>query len=202
MLKDIFKICCLVALVGHFFTSQSLAQPAASGAMNEDEVILLLANRCDRSVVYINEIVEAAKLLKRQERIPVQVTLGILLIESNGTQSELADKTGNLFGLTCSFDWEGPSYQMPHDQYDAETGKLVTVWTCFRSYTGGPSASVRDFGEFVTHQKRWWFSPAWNCPAFDADCWLDGLRRYATDPNWADNVRNAIQKYQLKVLDK
>ena len=201
MKKFIFKICCWVALSGHIFTTNLSAQPMSYNP-NEDEVILLLANRCNRSILYMDEIVSTAKALKKKYRIPVQVTIGIMLIESNGTQSELANKAGNLFGLTCSFDWDGPKFEMPHDQYNAD-GKLVTVWTCFRSYTGGPSNSVEDFGKFISNEKRWWFNRAKTCPSFDAECWIDGLsEKYATDPEWGNNIRNAISNYHLKVLDK
>ncbi len=190
----------VLALVGQLTTYKANAQPNAA-KMTEDEVVLILAERCDKGVVYIDKFVKMAKRMRAKYNFPVSLTLAIALLESNGTNSELAQKTGNLYGICCSFDWEGPTYSMPHDQYDDETGKWITAWTCFRVYPNGPEESMADFFSFILSEGRPWYSDAWQCN-MRVDCWIQGLSEFATDPAWGDKLKEVIERYHLAVFDK
>ncbi|MEZ4961952.1 MAG: glucosaminidase domain-containing protein [Saprospiraceae bacterium] len=197
----------VAALLGLLTASTTVAQ----GYMpqSKEEMVEMLAARCGRSPSGIWEIIHAAEEVKKIFGIPVSVTLAILLVESDGTQSDLCRLANNCLGLTESFDHHGgPVYCKKHLVIDRETGRRDVVEVCFRAY---PSieACLLDFGAFVSSERRWWYADAFRCPMFDPECWLDAMAGddkepgYAADwKNWQENCLNVIRAYNLKLADR
>lgn len=178
------------------------AQTNAADMMTEAEVELMLAERSGNGIVYIDQFITKAKQMRAKRHCPVSLVTAIAILESGLGGSDLSQKTSNLFGLCCSFDWTGPMYSMPHDQFDEETGKWITVWTCFRSYpSDGPEDSIEDFFSFIFSERRPWYSKAYGCGQ-NLDCWIEGLKMYATDPSWGKKLKYIIDHYHLAVFDK
>ncbi|MCC6726802.1 MAG: glucosaminidase domain-containing protein [Saprospiraceae bacterium] len=189
MKKNILQTGVMVALCFLMTTNGAVAQPRPFN--DEAEVMQLLMSRCKRDYEYIAELVNAAKQIKRLYDIPVQVTLGVVILESNGTQSLLAKEANNLIGATCSFDWEDkPVFYKDHDG----------MVTCFRVYPR-PADSVFGFADFIMSPDRPWYEDARNCN-WDATCWIDGLSEYATDKQWPKKVKDTIANYHLDVFDE
>jgi flagellum-specific peptidoglycan hydrolase FlgJ len=188
-MKKFMKTNTLVALMGLLSLTSVMAQP--SPITTEEEVIELLKQRCNRDASFIQLMVREAGVLKRVYDLPIQVTLAIAIVESKATQSDLALKANNLFGLTCSFDWpdDRPVFYKYHDGQQ----------TCFRVFPSY-AESFKGFADFIMSRDRHWYEDARNC-SWDADCWIDGLSEYAVDPEWGDKLKAAIRNYRLYVFD-
>ncbi len=190
LMKKALKTGTMVALLGLLFLIPSFCAPPPLPC--EEEVIEKLMERCQRSAHYVHLMLLEARLLKRIYNIPIQVTMAIAILESDGTRSELAENANNFFGLTCSFDWPdvAPVYYRYHDGQE----------TCFRVFSG-ISHAFKGFGDFIMSRERPWYEDARNCED-NANCWIDGLSEFAVDTAWCGKVKYVIGEYQLFLLDE
>jgi flagellum-specific peptidoglycan hydrolase FlgJ len=122
--------------------------------------------------------------------IPASITLAQGLFESGFGNGELARVANNHFGIKCTSDWTGRSYYKDDDQPN----------DCFRVYNN-PEDSYRDHSEFL---KRKRYAKLFELDRNDYEGWARGLKEcgYATNPQYAQLLINAIVKYQLAQYDR
>ena len=110
---------------------------------------------------------------QRQYGIPASITLAQGLLESSAGRSTLATEGNNHFGIKCHKEWSGKTMLRDDDAADE----------CFRVYDSA-AESYADHSRFLTRQR---YEPP--------------LRRYATDPNYADRLITIIERYSLYNFD-
>lgn len=117
------------------------------------------------------------------------------LLESGWGKSTLSVQGHNLFGIKGSY--HGHSIEMPTTEY--LNGEDVTIEATFRKYPDW-ATSIVDHGAFLNQNSRYrnllgvknYSTVAW-------DLQNDG---YATAPNYATSLINAIQDYDLQEWDQ
>jgi flagellum-specific peptidoglycan hydrolase FlgJ len=173
----------------------------------QEEMIQLLAKRCNTDTIAMRKILQTAQDVQYMHGVPAAVTMTVLLVESDGLQSQVKRMANNCMGITKSFDWRGPVYCKKHREYDKVNKRYTETDVCFRAY---PSIedSIHDFGVFLTHQKRWWFADINDCPGFDYECWFIALAGSENEPGyasdylaWKDNCMRVLKAYNLKLAD-
>ncbi len=129
--------------------------------------------------------------------IPASITLGQAVIESSFGTSELAIKANNHFGIKCKSYWTGNTYYYEDDDY--RNGQLIA--SCFRSYSTSIK-SFKDHTRFLSNSER--YQPLFRYGTQDYKSWAYGLEKagYATDPQYAEKLIKAIEKYHLHRFDK
>jgi len=139
---------------------------------------------------YINTYREIAIKEMMVYRVPASITMAQGIIESNAGQSKLATEANNHFGIKCHKDWFGKTYYMDDDHRDE----------CFRKY-GNPEESFRDHSYFLTQRER--YKKLFELDVTDYKGWAFGLKAagYATNPDYAQMLINAIERYDLARLD-
>jgi len=122
--------------------------------------------------------------------IPASITLAQGMIESGCGKSTLAIGSMNHFGIKCKKDWTGDTYY--HD--DDAPGE------CFRKYNN-VDESFRDHSLFLSTSQR--YSGLFKLEITDYKGWAYGLKQagYATNPDYANILIRAIEKYELYLLD-
>ena len=204
MLRYAFLVAALLGLLHTLAPAQSSYTP-----QSKQQMVEMLAARCDTDEARIWEILRAAEEVHRQFKVPVSVTLAIMLVESGGMQSDLCRLANNCMGLTESFDYHnGPVYCKQHETIDRDTGKSSMVTVCFRAYADIESC-LMDFGLFVANERRWWYADAYRCPSFDAACWIDAMAGSHDEPGyaarwkeWREACLNVAEVYNLKLADR
>lgn len=117
------------------------------------------------------------------------------LIESGWGRSQLATQGNNLFGIKGSYN--GQSIYFPTQEYF--NGHYVTINAAFRKYPNW-SASIEDHGRFLAENSRY-HNLLWvrDYRTVAHDLQSDG---YATDPNYANSLINAVNSYDLTQWDQ
>lgn len=121
--------------------------------------------------------------------VPASITLAQGLLESNAGQSTLARKANNHFGIKCGGSWAG-RYFIQDDDYKNER---------FRAYSS-VQESYTDHSLFLKKPR---YAALFSLKRTDYVGWAHGLKRagYATNPRYAYQLINLIERYGLMVYD-
>jgi hypothetical protein len=147
---------------------------------------------------YIEQFKSIAISEMNRTGIPASIKLAQGIMESMSGRSELAVNANNHFGIKCKPGWDGETYQYKDDDLD-ESGELIH--SCFRKYTAAENSYI-DHSEFLTRRKR--YKVLFDYDKSDYISWAKGLQAcgYATDPNYATKLIEAIEKYNLYIYDQ
>lgn len=137
---------------------------------------------------YIEQYRHLAIEQQRLHAIPAAITMAQALLESAAGKSELATKANNHFGIKCTSDWPGKTYQYN----DERTNE------CFRHYATAQD-SYEDHSLFL---KRKRYESLFALSIGDYKNWAYGLKNcgYATDPNYPEKLIRLIELYELNRL--
>ena len=140
---------------------------------------------------YIKKYRDIAVEEMKRYHIPASITLAQGLLESGAGYGTLARKSNNHFGIKCGSDWRGKTVK--HDD-DARN-------ECFRVYKD-PKDSYRDHSKFLAGKQRYAF--LFDLKITDYKGWARGLKKagYATNPRYAHQLIDIIQRYNLDKYDK
>lgn len=141
---------------------------------------------------YIAEYKDIAIAEMERSGIPASITLAQGIHESAYGTSTLAKEANNHFGIKCTKDWTGKSYE----KWDDEARK-----SCFRVYKSAEESYV-DHTDFLVNRKHYAF--LFDYPTTDYESWAKGLRKagYATDPKYPTKLIHTIELYDLSQYDK
>jgi hypothetical protein len=137
---------------------------------------------------YIEQYRHLAIEQQRLHAIPAAITMAQALLESAAGKSELATKANNHFGIKCTSDWPGKTYQ--HN--DERTNE------CFRHYATAQD-SYEDHSLFLLRKR---YESLFALSIGDYKNWAYGLKNcgYATDPNYPEKLIRLIELYELNRL--
>jgi LysM repeat protein len=139
---------------------------------------------------YIETYKDIAISEMKRTGIPASITLAQGLIESGNGNSALSKQSNNHFGIKCKKDWTGRSVN-----YDDDAPQ-----ECFRAYDRAED-SYRDHSDFLRAGQRYAF--LFELEPTDYKGWANGLKEagYATNPQYADMLISAIERYELDQYD-
>ena len=122
-------------------------------------------------------------------RVPACITLAQGMLESGNGNSLLCREAKNHFGIKCHKDWAGETY-LKNDDEENE---------CFRKYNEDIE-SYSDHSIFLL--SRTWYAPLFDLPITDYRAWCYGLKQagYATEPKYAEQLIELIERYNLQNL--
>lgn len=140
---------------------------------------------------YIKKYRDVAVEEMKRYHIPASIILAQGLLESGAGYGTLARKSNNHFGIKCGSDWRGKTVK--HDD-DARN-------ECFRVYKD-PKDSYRDHSKFLAGKQRYAF--LFDLKITDYKGWARGLKKagYATNPRYAHQLIDIIERYDLDKYDK
>jgi LysM repeat protein len=140
---------------------------------------------------YIRMYKDAAIENMKLKKVPASITLAQGLLESGNGNSELATKANNHFGIKCHTEWKGETYYKDDDKPNE----------CFRKYKSVLD-SYKDHADFLTSRDR--YKGLFELEITDYKGWARGLKAagYATNPNYADQLINLIERYKLHEYDQ
>jgi len=146
---------------------------------------------------YIERFKDIAIDEMRRAKIPASITLAQAIHESSWGKGELAVNSNNYFGIKCKDYWQGEKYFKIDDDVD-ETNNPVK--SCFRAYPD-VKASFKDHSDFLRNSKR--YAGLFQLGITDYRAWAEGLQAcgYATNPQYAENLINTIEEYELYKFD-
>ncbi len=139
--------------------------------------------------LYISQFKDLAIEQMQRYRIPASITLAQGLFESRAGQSRLATVGNNHFGIKCH-GWTGRSINADDD----------ALGECFRAYDNAKQ-SYEDHSRFLRNNQR--YARLFQLGSTDYRGWARGLKAcgYATNPRYADNIINIIERYNLNQYD-
>lgn len=145
--------------------------------------------KVEQRIAYINKYKDLAIKHMQEYRIPASITLAQACLESANGTSTLAVKGNNHFGIKCH-KWEGDVIY--HD--DDQKGE------CFRKYENAEE-SFKDHSLYLSSQRR--YASLFEIKDNDYKLWASGLKSagYATNPNYAKELVNIIEDYELYKFD-
>jgi hypothetical protein len=137
---------------------------------------------------YIEEYRDIAIDQQRKYGIPAAITMAQAILESSAGKSELATQANNHFGIKCTSDWQGKTYNHDDDRPNE----------CFRQYAE-VSDSYEDHSLFL---KRKRYESLFALSLGDYKNWAYGLKAcgYATDPKYPEKLIRIIELYELNKL--
>lgn len=149
------------------------------------------SKRVEERIEYINRYKAIAIRHLQEYKIPASITLAQACLESGNGKSTLAVDGNNHFGIKCHNGWNGE--RIYHDD-DAPN-------ECFRKYKN-PEESFNDHAIYLSTQKR--YASLFDIENNDYKKWANGLKAagYATNPNYAKELINIIEDYQLYKFDQ
>lgn len=176
MILRVSALCAIMFCGAVWAPFSSYAQSAAS-------------KKVEQRIAYINKYKDLAVRHMQEYKIPASITLAQGCLESANGTSTLAVKGNNHFGIKCH-KWEGDVIY--HD--DDEKGE------CFRKYENAEE-SFRDHALYLTSQPR--YASLFDIKDNDYKLWATGLKSagYATNPNYAKELVNIIEDYELYKFD-
>lgn len=145
----------------------------------------------DLAPSYIDKHKHLAIAQMVQYKIPASVILAQAIKESGSGCSYLAENTHNHFGIKCHREWGGNSFNKDDD----------TLNECFRSYYSVED-SYLDHSLFLMSRPRYAF--LLDLKTTDYSGWCYGLKMagYATSAQYAKDLIDIIEKFQLFELDR
>lgn len=154
----------------------------------------------DEQQVFIDSLSGHAQILYEKYHVLPSITLAQAILESDWGNSELAGKARNLFGVKG--DYKGKHITMNTDEF--EQGKRKTIRAKFRKYS-------TFFESMDDHAKLFVNGTSWNkkkykpvLEAGDYKTAAAALQKsgYATDPDYAEKIKDVIETYNLNEFDK
>ncbi|MBT2575575.1 glucosaminidase domain-containing protein [Bacillus sp. ISL-51] len=154
----------------------------------------------DEQQVFIDSLSGHAQILYEKYHVLPSITLAQAILESDWGNSELAGKARNLFGVKG--DYKGKHVTMNTDEF--EKGKRKTIRAKFRKYS-------TFFESMDDHAKLFVNGTSWNkkkykpvLEAGDYKTAAAALQKsgYATDPDYAEKIKDVIETYNLNEFDK
>lgn len=137
---------------------------------------------------YIDQYRSIAIEQQRKYGVPASITMAQAILESAAGKSELATQANNHFGIKCTSDWVGKTYNHDDDRPNE----------CFRKYAEA-SDSYEDHSLFL---KRKRYESLFALSVGDYKNWAYGLKEcgYATDPKYPEKLIRLIELYDLNKL--
>lgn len=139
---------------------------------------------------YCRLYADEAKRQMKQFGIPASITLAQGMYESAYGSSYLAVKANNHFGIKAYRGWNGPVVHCDDDATNEPFCKFK---------------SVKDGYEYHSHFLRdnARYSSLFKLDVRDYEGWARGLKKcgYATNPKYADQLIDIIERYHLDVYD-
>ncbi len=153
-------------------------------------VPLFVLGQNARQTDYINQFMGMAIQQMEKYKIPASITLAQGLLESGAGTSRLAREGNNHFGIKCGLAWKGPYMLMTDDAPNEH----------FRVYSSAEE-SYEDHSLFLRQNQR--YAHLFSLSITDYKGWAHGLKRagYATNPNYALNLIQLIENFNLYKLD-
>lgn len=161
-------------------------------------IAVLLALLCPLNSVaqnvyqqYIAKYADEAVAQMHKYNIPASITLAQGLLESAAGQSRLAKKANNHFGIKKGSNWNGPTISHNDDRRGEK----------FRKYNSALE-SYEDHSRFLVNGKR--YASLFTHKKDDYKAWAKGLKKagYATNPKYAKELIDIIERYELYKYDK
>lgn len=139
---------------------------------------------------YIIQYKDLAIAQMLRYNIPASITLAQGLLESRAGMSELTRRSNNHFGIKCH-NWTGATAYADDDARHE----------CFRAYKNAYE-SYEDHSRFLSQQPR--YRRLFQLSRTDYKGWARGLKAcgYATNPRYADNLIQIIERYGLYQYDR
>ncbi len=139
---------------------------------------------------YIEQYKGLAIEQMQRHRIPASITLAQGLLESAAGQSRLARIANNHFGIKATSDWTGPVVLADDDAKGEQFRKYNSV-----------KESFEDHSVFLQRPR---YNALYQLSITDYKGWAKTLRQcgYATNPRYADNLINIIERYDLAQYDQ
>lgn len=190
-------ICMSIAFItpGKIACQTENSDQAETGAIMSGElkaVSARIASMYNADVETVERYLQAAVNLESRVGIAAPVVIAIAIHESS-FKSALFLSSGNPFGIKASKPWVGPTFSKWHDGEE----------TKFRVYAS-PEEAIWDLGNFI--KSRPWYADVFDCPADDARCVIDALKKteyelgYSMNPNWDEAIMAIIEKLGLQAL--
>lgn len=131
--------------------------------------------------------------------IPASIKLAQAILESGGGTSELARVANNHFGMKCTDDWGGGTYNRVDDEKDAFGNPKHS---CFKQFSDAIT-SFRQHSELLLDPRRNYLS-LFDLSSTDYTGWAQGLQKagYASDPLYTLKLIGIIEKYKLYEYDR
>jgi flagellum-specific peptidoglycan hydrolase FlgJ len=145
---------------------------------------------------FINSLVEGARRVMADYRVPASVAIGQASLESGYGTSRLGAQDKNYFGIKCNGQHPGPVAIGCRAWETTEcTPDCHTVIAYFRIYRARED-SLRDYAILLTSLSR--YAPAFN-HVNDPDRFIREIQNggYATDPRYADKVIEIMRRHNL-----
>ncbi len=119
--------------------------------------------------------------------VPAAITLAQGILETEGGNSALLQKSNNHFGIKCKSSWTGGSVSHDDD----------SIGECFRVYKDAED-SYRDHSNFLRGNDRYSF--LFQLDPTDYKGWANGLKKagYATNPAYPAILIKHIETYNLE----
>lgn len=139
---------------------------------------------------YIQTYASIAVAEMQRVGVPASITLAQGCLESDDSNSPLALKSNNHFGIKCHKDWTGGKYYKDDDAKNE----------CFRVYDS-PEESYRDHSDFLKKGQRYSF--LFQLDKTDYHAWAEGLKKagYATNPQYPELLIKIIEDFKLYQYD-
>ncbi len=137
---------------------------------------------------YISRYKDVAIEQMAKHQIPASITLAQGILESRYGNSHLAVEANNHFGIKCH-DWTGPAVYADDD----------AKGECFRAY----NSAYESFEDHSAFLKRNRYEGLFDYKITDYKRWARGLSHagYATNPKYADQLIDIIERYNLDRYD-
>lgn len=149
---------------------------------------------------FIERLAPYAKQLHQKYGVLPSITLGQAILESDWGKSELASKYNNLFGIKAY--GNQPKITLSTKEYVNE--QWITIQGDFRVYQSFEE-SMDDHAQLFIHGVDWdpnKYQPVLQAQNFEQAA--DALQQagYATDPTYAEKIKQVIIAHQLQKYDE
>ena len=154
-------------------------------------VFCLFATAQSKTQSYLDYIAQYRELaLEHQKKygIPASITLAQGILESAAGKSDLAVNAKNHFGIKCTSDWEGKTYNY---------GRKSTG-DCYRKYNK-VADSYEDHAQFLLRKR---YASLFELSIKNYKDWAYGLKAcgYASDPKYPEKLIRINELYELDKL--
>lgn len=149
---------------------------------------------------FIERLAPYAKQLHQKYGVLPSITLGQAILESDWGKSELASKYNNLFGIKAY--GNQPKITLSTKEYVNE--QWITIQGDFKVYQSFEE-SMDDHAQLFIHGVDWdpnKYQPVLQAQNFEQAA--DALQQagYATDPTYAEKIKQVIIAHQLQKYDE
>ena len=155
----------------------STSSSTANSLINIDE---------SKKVEYLKRFARVVVEEQKKFDVPASVLLAVGMLQSKAGTAEFTKVGNNQFALRCFDNWSGEKMQLEGQ--------------CFRKYKTA-WLSFRDNSQYLTQGK---FKNLSRIGSRDYKNWAKGLEelRFSTEPNFANQIVQIIEMYNLAELDK